>query len=527
MADVLRIKRRYTGGAAGAPLTLANGELAYNEVDDKLYYGKGNNAGQATSIIPIAGPGMGYAVGGGSITMADVPPSTPAAGQGWWDSTSGQLYLYYSDPNSSQWVPAFNIPAGAATTPFLPIAGGTLTGNLTISQPTGWSALTLNTAAGNRNQLNSQRGGLSRWGIDFGNDVAETGSNVGTDFVINRFADNGSYIGQVLWIYRSTGNVAIVNNLDVGYGVGTAAVGLELGSNRTGNGSAFIDLHAAAGAGDYDFRIMRYSGTNGDASIENVGTGSLYLRAASSSFVAVSYSFLVGTSAGTLDAAIGIGRYRGGAGYSYIDFYTTNDDVYDLRIIRDTLVNGNAAIQLGGTGVLHIQINGATQATFATGNYSLTLSNTLAAAGIQCRPGVSGTPIANTFNINWTGVAYLWIDGVNCGQITLTSDYRIKENVVDLPTMWDRVKALRPISYTIKESPRLLSRESPEEEWGFIAHELQDTLIPSASTGYKDAPNILQSPNIMTLVASLTRALQEAMERIENLESRIAILSGA
>jgi hypothetical protein len=31
----------------------------------------------------------------------------------------------------------------------------------------------------------------------------------------------------------------------------------------------------------------------------------------------------------------------------------------------------------------------------------------------------------------------------------------------------------------------------------------------------------------MTLVAPLTRALQEAMERIESLESRIAILSGA
>ncbi len=40
MANILRIKRRAVGGAAGAPSSLANAELAYNEQDDTLYYGK-------------------------------------------------------------------------------------------------------------------------------------------------------------------------------------------------------------------------------------------------------------------------------------------------------------------------------------------------------------------------------------------------------------------------------------------------------------------------------------------------------
>jgi hypothetical protein len=57
MADTLRIKRRAVGGAAGAPATLAAAELAYNEQDDTLYYGKGNSGGNATSVIPIAGSG--------------------------------------------------------------------------------------------------------------------------------------------------------------------------------------------------------------------------------------------------------------------------------------------------------------------------------------------------------------------------------------------------------------------------------------------------------------------------------------
>jgi hypothetical protein len=68
MADVLRIKRRAVGGAAGAPATLAAAELAYNEQTNILYYGGGNSAGAATSIFPIAGPGAFLPLSGGILT---------------------------------------------------------------------------------------------------------------------------------------------------------------------------------------------------------------------------------------------------------------------------------------------------------------------------------------------------------------------------------------------------------------------------------------------------------------------------
>lgn len=59
MAAPIRIKRRAVGGAAGAPAELLNAELAFNEVDDTLYYGKGTGGvgGTATTVIPIGGPG--------------------------------------------------------------------------------------------------------------------------------------------------------------------------------------------------------------------------------------------------------------------------------------------------------------------------------------------------------------------------------------------------------------------------------------------------------------------------------------
>lgn len=57
MAQVIRIKRRAAGGAAGAPSSLAGAEPAYNEQDDVLYYGKGDSGGTATSVVPIGGKG--------------------------------------------------------------------------------------------------------------------------------------------------------------------------------------------------------------------------------------------------------------------------------------------------------------------------------------------------------------------------------------------------------------------------------------------------------------------------------------
>jgi hypothetical protein len=98
VADVFRIKRRDSAGAAGAPSSLAASEIAYNEKDDRLYYGKGNSGGLATSIIPIAGPGYVF------VRISDSAPTGPVAGQLWWNSSTGTLAVYYTDANTSQWV---------------------------------------------------------------------------------------------------------------------------------------------------------------------------------------------------------------------------------------------------------------------------------------------------------------------------------------------------------------------------------------------------------------------------------------
>lgn len=62
MASTIRIKRRAAGGSAGAPSSLANAELAYNESDAGngiLYYGYGTGGagGTATQVVAIGGDG--------------------------------------------------------------------------------------------------------------------------------------------------------------------------------------------------------------------------------------------------------------------------------------------------------------------------------------------------------------------------------------------------------------------------------------------------------------------------------------
>jgi hypothetical protein len=154
-------------------------------------------------------------------------------------------------------------------------------------------------------------------------------------------------------------------------------------------------------------------------------------------------------------------------------------------------------------------------------------------AGYTCQRGIGTDRVANVFNFYYSaGIVYSYIDSTYMGSLNLTSDYRIKKDVLPLPGMWDTVKALRPIQYKHTnftpsvELEKGRSKDDPFfegddlERWGFVAHELQEVMVESAATSYKDAPDAIQSLNQITIIAALTKALQEAMARIEALEAR-------
>jgi cytoskeletal protein CcmA (bactofilin family) len=58
MANTIRLKKRASGGASGAPSSLAPSEPAFSEVDSILYYGFGDAGnGSSSSVVAIAGSG--------------------------------------------------------------------------------------------------------------------------------------------------------------------------------------------------------------------------------------------------------------------------------------------------------------------------------------------------------------------------------------------------------------------------------------------------------------------------------------
>jgi len=76
----------------GAPSSsIANGALAVDTTNDVFYF-RSSGAWQEVSG------------GGASLTVSDTPPSSPEAGNLWFESDTGNTLVYYTDANTSQWV---------------------------------------------------------------------------------------------------------------------------------------------------------------------------------------------------------------------------------------------------------------------------------------------------------------------------------------------------------------------------------------------------------------------------------------
>ena len=114
-----------SGGGGGASVTTSDaapsspsaGDLWYNTDAGGLFlYYTDADSSQWVEVVGKTGPaGPTGAAGGSTITVSDAAPSNPVAGQLWWNSTSNKLYIYYTDANSSQWVQATTPGADGAT----------------------------------------------------------------------------------------------------------------------------------------------------------------------------------------------------------------------------------------------------------------------------------------------------------------------------------------------------------------------------------------------------------------------------
>ena len=118
-------------------------------------------------------------------------------------------------------------------------------------------------------------------------------------------------------------------------------------------------------------------------------------------------------------------------------------------------------------------------------------------------------------------------DGVTSGDFNDTSDVALKENIQSISSGWNTVRQLRPVTFDWKQEGR-------GSRSGFIAQEVEallpndvlgeDYVAPDQENGIEGTSG--KSINTTGIVAHLTKALQEAMIRIEQLESDVATLKG-
>ena len=288
------------------------------------------------------------------------------------------------------------------------------------------------------------------------------------------------------------------------------------------NKSASLKYSGIAGQMNGVYRWTMYLGGNNAETGSNNGSD-FYLYAYTDAGVA--------SIAMSIDRASKIVTMPGGINVGGSDFLV---DVTGICTAVDFQATGGAYGGSGTTLFLRpVSYSSPTGQTTVSSAGDMNISRYITANGYLERAGTAAGDGTQYFNFDYVGGAgplHAWINGADLGAVAFTCDYRLKKDVQPLGSTWDKVKALKPVSFSRRDwvihegegvgRETWLSRNSDEIEWGFVAHELQETLLPSAANGRKDQDDTVQSPNLPAIIAALTSALQEAMARIEALEAK-------
>ena len=204
--------------------------------------------------------------------------------------------------------------------------------------------------------------------------------------------------------------------------------------------------------------------------------------------------------------------------------------------------------QVGATPATKLRIDSSTGKMYINtdsliaSNYhaSLYMTDT---GGIVFRP--DGTSTRYPLGFQNSSGSYVGSVGITttATSYNTSSDYRLKENVTAISDGITRLKTLKPSRFNFKADPKTTVD-------GFLAHEV--TAVPEAITGTKDeveityysegetipegkavgdvkdtASPVYQGIDQSKLVPLLTAALQEAVAKIEVLETKVAALEAA
>jgi hypothetical protein len=150
----------------------------------------------------------------------------------------------------------------------------------------------------------------------------------------------------------------------------------------------------------------------------------------------------------------------------------------------------------------------------------LTLGDNLASARWRIRTGNSNLNFdQNNGSGTYTQRAYITN---STGAYVAVSDERAKKLISDSTYGIEQVKQLRPVAYLMKDQDESIARRN----LGFIAQEVKDVISEAVITP-EDPEEQFYGLEHTALIPVLTKALQEAVAKIETLEAKVAALEAS
>ena len=115
----------------------------------------------------------------------------------------------------------------------------------------------------------------------------------------------------------------------------------------------------------------------------------------------------------------------------------------------------------------------------------------------------------------------------------LLSDEKLKQDIVDSGSQWNDIKAIKIRKYKLKDYVESLGLDNAPTHLGVVAQELEAagmsglvTDVPDIEDGV-DQGTVTKSVKASIIYMKAVKALQESMERIETLETKVAALESA
>jgi hypothetical protein len=256
MPNVFQILRSAVSKRRPSDASRKAGELFVNFADRTLGVVDEQRKPMDLTAVPFHSPAATYVVG-----------DLVRQGSAIYRCTTAVAVAAPFDP--ANWAEITTDPAVLAG--MLPLSGGTMTGPLiapkiTAQGPSAEFDMLLTSGTGfARLASRAQDGGQThpRWSMTLGGDEAETGQNVGRNFSIDAWADDGAFICRPVAITRASGNVYFNRTVYFDHG-GAPGAASWIGNHLNATAPVNRLVHAAGNTGLPTLQVSAIPGMTGD-----------------------------------------------------------------------------------------------------------------------------------------------------------------------------------------------------------------------------------------------------------------------